>query len=53
MSIKEDYICGNCKHFDHKEECCWSARDIFFTEDEHCCIYWEEEVEWGKYESIL
>ena len=46
MSIKENYYtCRTCKHYNHKEDCCWSARDMFFNEDEHCCIYWEEEVE--------
>jgi len=40
-----DYICQTCKRYNHKEECCWLARDMFFAEDEHCCIYWEEEVE--------
>ena len=44
MSVKEnDYTCGTCKHYNHKEDCCWLARDMFFVEDEHCCIYWEED----------
>ena len=38
-----DYTCETCKHYNHKEDCCWLARDMFFAEDEHCCIYWEEE----------
>jgi len=38
-----NYTCQTCKHYDHKEEICWSGRDIFFTENEHCCICWEED----------
>ena len=44
MLVKEnDYTCGTCEHYNHKEDCCWLARDMFFAEDEHCCIYWEED----------
>ena len=43
MNAKEkDCNCQNCKHYNHMEECCWSARDMFFTEDQHVCICWEE-----------
>ena len=38
--------CKVCKHYDSREyetEGCWLARDMFFAEGEHCCIYWEEE----------
>ena len=44
VKVKEnDYTCGTCKHYNHKEDNCWLARDMFFTAVEHCCIYWEEE----------
>lgn len=44
MSVKEkDYYCVDCKHYNHEEDNCWLARDMFFTADEHCCICWEEE----------
>jgi len=42
---ENDCWCVTCKHYNFKEESCWLARDMFFNEDEHCCIYWEEEVE--------
>ena len=43
MNAKEnDCYCVDCKHYNPKEECCWLARDMFFNEDEHGCIYWEE-----------